>query len=254
MSLKKFIPMVIAAMALSALWASSASATIGTERAEFYTNPGSVTLPETTSTTADAEVVDHTETGKQFTLLGKIGVAPNQVEVHLIATGLECVGCVAQNKAVTSKAGAVAFGSGQLRFTGITGTNGCTVKDGSSTGTPGQVTTKPLFLHADFMHEGKAFVQFIPQTAGGPFATVYLHEGACKALAGPYNVTGTVFGEAKNATGVFSSQQEIEVSPAIQKTTGAELKLGGNLAELTGTAGFSLTKTAGEKVEFAVKP
>lgn len=254
MSLKTVGVVVIAVLAITAVWASGASAKIATERAEIYVKDpaGSAAKTLTGSTTADTEIVDHTGTGKLFTLKGTIGTGPT-VSIHLTGTGINCLECKAENKEVTGKAGAVAVGTGRLEFTGVTAMEpeGCIVS--SETGTPGVVVTKPLTLHADWMHEGKAYVNFFP-TSGTVFATLKVNNGGCTAVANSYNVTGSVFGEAKNKTGVFAKSQEIEVSPAIQKTTEAELKLGGKLAELTGTAAFSLTNAAKEKVEFAVQP
>jgi hypothetical protein len=69
---------------------------------------------------------------------------------------------------------------------------------------------------------------------GTTFATVEL-TGSC-ANAGLYKVTGSVFAQAKNATGVFAKTQELTVSEAIQLSAGTKtsLKFGENGAFING--------------------
>jgi hypothetical protein len=244
MSLKKLGAALIAVLAIGAVIASSASAEIKTEAAQWYTgaSPGT-TLPVGTDQAITATIGTHPVLGPKFTLHGVISNKP----IDLTATGLECVGCSITNAVVTSGTTPVAMGKGKIKFTGVTADepSGCTVRNGSETGAVGVVETKALQVHADFMHEGKAFQQFFPEAgATKTFATVYLEGGECKAIAGPYQVTGTVFSEAKLKTGESSATQENVFSPAIQTTTGAELKLGENKAELTGTGIFSIGGTA----------
>lgn len=238
MSLRKLGTVLVAVLALSALSASSAFGAIATEAAKWYTGSTEAGVKELTETKAiTAKVGSHPVIGSKFELNGTIGT--NNVPLKLTATGLECSGCTIKNAEVTGKAGKVAVGEGKIKFTSVTVDEpvNCTVSD--ENGVAGQVITKALTVHADWMHEGKAYQNFFP-TTGTVFATLKLAGTGCSAIAGSYNVTGTVYSEAVNKTGVFKTAQNNIFSPAIQTTTGAELKLGGKKAELTGTGIFEL--------------
>jgi hypothetical protein len=63
-------------------------------------------------------------------------------------------------------------------------------------------------------------------------------------------VTGTVFGESTNNTGVEAAKQELVFSKAVQETTGAALKVGAQAATLTSTDAFELST----KEKFMIKP
>jgi hypothetical protein len=79
-----------------------------------------------------------------------------------------------------------------------------------------------------------ATLKFVPKS-GATFATVELTGGSCP-IAGLYKVTGTAFGKATNATGVFALKQEVKVSKAIQESAGTatSLKFGENAATIEG--------------------
>jgi hypothetical protein len=230
MKFGKFAAGFAVALALSAVGAGSASAAAVTEPAEWYigASPGS-TLTEDRGLSASAK------SGTTFTLHGTI----SGTSVDLTMTGLECVECKITNSPVTEKSGAVAMGKGKLKFTGVTVDTpvGCTVRNGSSSGSVGLIETKPLVFHADWMHEGKWFQHWFPASSN-VIATFLLEGGSCP-VAGTYNLKGTVFSEATNNTGVQAVAQEFVFSPVIQTTAGAEMTLGPNAAELVGTGVFS---------------
>jgi hypothetical protein len=240
-----------AVLAVMVVAASSASALATTTAAEWYTGAtGGTTLAKDLEVKASIGV--HPEIGEKFTLHSTIG----KQSIDLTATGVECIECFITNEKVTSNTTtAVAMGKGKIKFTGVTAMEpeGCTVRNKNATGTIGVVETTPIFVHADFMHEGKAFQQWFPQSgAGTTFATIYIEGGKCEAIEGPYNVTGSVFSEAKNPTSTFATTQEIVFSQAIQETaagTTGGLSLGTNAAQLTGTGKF---KTNPE-VAFGIK-
>lgn len=231
MKLGKLAAGFAVALALSAVGAGSASAAAVTEPAEWYigASPGSTLTEDRTLTAAVAA-------GTSFTLHGTVSATG----VDLTMSGLECVGCKITNAPVTEKAGAVAMGKGTLKFTGVTADlpTGCTVRNGSSTGAVGVIETKPLILHADWMHEGKWFQHWFP-ASGTVIATIWLEGGNCAPIAGAYNPKGTVFSEAKNNTGVQAASQEFVFSPVIQTTAGGEMTFGTSVAELAGTGVFS---------------
>lgn len=220
-----------------AIVASSASAAVTTTAAEWYTgaSPGTTLSGDTA---INATIGTDPVVGAKFKLTSAVAGTP----IELTATGLECVGCQITNSVVTSGTTPVAMGKGKIKFTGVTADapTGCTVRNETSTGTVGVIETKPLTVHADFMSGTVAYQQFFPET-GTNFATVYLGGGGCAGIEGPYNVKGTVFGKAANATGVQATTQSISFGPPIQEVAGAELKLGSVKAELTGTEYPSLT-------------
>jgi hypothetical protein len=237
----KFRALGIASVALCALvgaMSSDASGAVTTQRAEWYT--GSTASGVTTlagDAIVAAQIGTHPSIGAKFVSSVSIG----GVVITITATGLECVECEITNSEVTEKAGAAAIGKGKLKFTGVTIStpSGCIVRNGSASGAVGVVETKPLVIHADWVEESKNFEQWMPQS-GTALWTVYLEGGSCAAITGAYNVTGTLFSEAQNATGVFATEQPVVFSPAVQTTTGAALKVGSKTAELTGTAIFKL--------------
>jgi hypothetical protein len=196
------------------------------------------TLPVGTDAAIKAKII------KKFELKGTIGTTP----VKLTATGLSCTACKITNAVVTSGTTPVAMGKGKIKFTGVTvdlPNENCTVRNETKTGEIGVIETKALEVHADFMNTANtvAYQQFFPES-GSVFATIRLEGGECAAIAGSYNVTGTVFSKAINATGVNAVSQENEFSPAIQTEAGAVLSLGANPAELTGTGAFELESAA----------
>ncbi len=159
-------------------------------------------------------------------------------KLDITATGVECSGCVIKN------VGAAAKVEGALKFTGLTVSEpaGCSI---AST-----ITTKALTAVVGMNIAGTlATFKFTPKE-GTTFATVELTGEKC-AIAGLYKVTGTFFAQAKNATGVFATSQEISLSKAIQESAGTatSLKFGEKAAILTGTVSTGLSP--GE--EFTVK-
>jgi hypothetical protein len=267
MSLKKLGAAMLAVLALSAVVASSASAKVETVPAQWYTGTtaaGVTTLPVGTSQPVTATVGNHLEIGTKGRLKGTIG----EKAIEITSTGIECVECKIENKAAvtTGKPNVVAYGTGKIRFTGVSvdSPKSCKVtseeKDKSGNPIEGQILTKSLVIHGDFMDNEvptnqHAFIQFLPAEAKTIFAQFTLEGGECEAISGPYNVTGSVFGESKLNTGEAAASQELLFSPAIQKTAGAELKLGGNLAEFTGTGIFTTgsPKVGEGKKFFAIK-
>jgi hypothetical protein len=252
MSMKRISIAIVAVMAISAIAAASSSAAVKTVRAEWYTgaSPGT-TLPGGTSLTVKGTLVEHPTIGKKATLLTTIGGLP----IDITAEEGECVECKISNKEVTSKAGAIAYGEGKLRFKKATVMEpaGCSIKGES--GVTGEVTTKLLILHADWMDtteaNQKAFIQFIPAAgATTTFGQFSLSGGECEAISGAKNVFGTLFAETVNNTGVFANSQGLVFSPAVQSTAGAALNVGGQTANLTGTTSLS----AGGGATFALKP
>ena len=233
MSVKKLALGFVVVFASSAIAASSAVAAVQTQAAEWYTGaaPG-VTLVGDTAVTAELP-----SEGK-FTLAGTIG----GVAVEVRATGVECVGCQITNEEVTEKAGKVAIADGQFRFNGVTVVNpaGCVVHTAGVAGN-GTILTKPLKIHADWMDTNAAnqhaFLSIFP-TTGAVFASLQFTDNPVCPIAGAFNVTGSLFGESENNTGVQAVAQPVVFSAAVQTTTGAALKLAGNPATLTGTAIF----------------
>jgi hypothetical protein len=231
MSIKKFGAALVAVLALTAIAASSASATVSTTAAQWYTgaSPGTTLAGETAVTGSPSGTT---------TLEGEIAGK----KVKLSTSTFNCVGCKIKNSAVeTAGTATIATGEGQIEYTGVTVVEPtvCTVHTAGVAG-DGTIITKPLKIHGDWMDtntENKhAFLQFIPKT-GSVFASLEFTGTNCP-IAGPDNVTGTVFGESTNNTGVQAVTQPLKFSAAVQSTTGASLKLGVNAATLTGTATF----------------
>jgi hypothetical protein len=173
-----------------------------------------------------------------------------------------------RNKEVTGKNGKVAFGTGKIKFTGVTVTKpaGCEAEEVG--GGTGHITTTQLNVHGDFMHEKAgdpvkhAVQQFVPTAgAGTAFANFVLEnktEEVCP-VAGVYSVKGTLFTNAADTepagtlkeigTGVFRTTQLAAISPAIETTDGGGLTIGAKAAELTGVGAFTLKSGA----EFTIK-
>jgi hypothetical protein len=240
MKLRKSATAVLLALAVTAAFTASASGAVTTSAAQWYTgaSPGTTLAGEQALTTSIGE---YPELGKKWTWHWSFF----GLTIHITVTGLECVGCKISNAEVTAKAGKIAIGRGKLKFTGVTAMapSGCTIRNATETGTVGVIETKPMVVHADWMNTTKAYQQFFPET-GSSFATIYIEGGGCEAIEGPYNLTGTLFGEAKNPTGVQAGTQEVVFSPAIQTAAGGELKIGTTPFEMTGTGAFSIGGTA----------
>ena len=254
MSIKKLGAVLVAALALAAIGASSASAAVETHAVQWYTGTtaaGVTTLTGDTAVTARSNGVAH--------LTGIL----NGQEYDLSTEEIECVGCQITNEEVTGKAGKVAIGKGQIMFKNVQmtkpGPGKCTVNgitSGGESEAAGTVTTRPLTVHADWMDANAAnqhgFVQFLLQS-GTVFVSLQIAGPECP-LAGKFNVTGSLFAESENNTAVMAKEQGLVFSAAVQTTTGASLKLGPtNVTTLTGTAIFETDELAGAKKFFGVK-
>jgi hypothetical protein len=240
MSLKRLSLMVAAVLALTAVVATSANAAVSTTAAQWFKNGTALTE------TGVAIEGEKTENG-----IFKSEIGTTKIELQ--STQFSCSGCTIFNKAVTSKAGAVATGSGQIVFEIVTvlKPSGCTVT--GETGIEGVVPTKVLRIHGDWMDttttNQHAFVQFLPPEGTTTFAQFELSGGECAGISGKRNVSGSVFGESVNNTGVEAAEQEIAFSGAIQSTSGGGLLLGTKAAELTAKGKFKLTAGGTYKIQ-----
>jgi hypothetical protein len=237
MSIRKMGAVLVAVLALAGILASSASAEVKTEAAEWYTGaaPGATltTNPGVTAEAAEEAILNGVLLGEKY---------------KLTTSTLECVGCTIKNEEVTEKAGKVAYGEGKIKFTNVVVKEpaGCKVHN-VGVNLDGTVETNLLKIHGDFMDvtttNKHGFIQFLPKT-GSVFAGLEFTNktGEVCPIAGPFNVTGSVFGESTNDTGTQAATQPLNFSAAIQTTTGAALKLGTGTATLTGKANF---KTGG---------
>ena len=92
-----------------------------------------------------------------------------------------------------------------------------------------------------------ATIKFVPES-GATIETIEITGAECP-VAGLYKVTGAIYGEVSNATGVFSKKQPIKFSQAIQESAGSatSLKFGENAAFMTGTVNIN------SETEFAAK-
>ena len=98
--------------------------------------------------------------------------------------------------------------------------HGVSVSGGPFSGctTPTTLTTKELTAVLGMNRAGTIATLKITPKEGATFATVEL-TGTC-ATMGLRKLTGTVFAQADNATGVFTETQTLTVSEAIQKSAG----------------------------------
>jgi hypothetical protein len=242
MRLKKLGIALLAVVALSAIAVGSASAAATTTAAEVYTGAS----PGTTLAAGTSEAATFTLSGSAV-LKSKVGTKETPIE--LTATGASCSGCKLENKAVTSKTGNVAFGTGKILFTGVTVSTPANCKVVSEAAVEKQVITKTVNVHADFMNGSVATQQFVP-ASGTSFAAFELeNNGGTCAVAGLYNVTGTLFTDATNATGTFAKSQPATTNPTIQAADGGKLSIGSQEAQLFASGSFAL----GSGKEWAIK-
>jgi hypothetical protein len=228
MSLKKLGAALLVALALMVVAASSASAAATTTAAKWYTgNAPGVELAK--DETLEATVANHGALGAKFQLGGTILAA----NVEITATGVKCEACKITNGEVTSKAGNVAMGKGSLKFSGVSfaAPAGCT--------TPA-LETKNLVFHGDWMRGTENYVEFMPET-GTTLATIKIEK--C-AIAGTYNLKGTLWGAIGNETGVQEAIQDITFSAGVEGLAGGTLTLAGEPSELTGTAALTIASGA----------
>jgi hypothetical protein len=257
MSIKKFGSILVVALALSAVVAASASATVSTTAVQWYTGAteaGVTTLAEKT----DTPVTTRLPAGGAATLTGTL----NGQAYELKTEEIECLSCNITNEKVTSNTTTpVAIGKGQIKFKNVkvlTPAN-CTVGGiaaGEVEEAAGTVTTRPLTVHADFMDTTTTnkhdFLNFFP-TTGTVFAGLNFVGTKCP-IAGKFNVTGQLYGESELNTGVMATEQPVVFNSTVQETTGSTLKLGPtNTTTLTGTSIFETDKTGEAKTFFGVK-
>jgi hypothetical protein len=171
-----------------------------------------------------------------FTLVGESS--------DFTAEEVECVGCKITNKEVTSKAGAIAYGEGKLRFkkASVMEPAGCTIE--SETGVVGEVITKTLTFHGDLMDTNKAnqkaFVHFIPAAGETTTFALYTLSGEKCRIAGTSKIVGSIFGESLNNTGVSPKTQGLVFSPAVLETSGGFLTYLNAPVTLTMTINYSV--------------
>jgi hypothetical protein len=222
MNLKKFGMTLVAILVLGAVVASSAFGAAGTKDATWRVGASGSELVGSETVTASGS--------NEFVFFW------GETPVVLNSTGLECLECKIENVSGNG------VGSGKLKFTGVTVSSPatCAVSGGA-------VTTLALKVNAGFMEGTTNYVQFAPNS-GTTFATVTLKEGSgvCP-LSGSYIVSGKVYVQSNNATGVYEKEQTVKSSGTINSTAGGELKFGSKNAELNGTGTFKLSGTkAGE--------
>jgi hypothetical protein len=91
------------------------------------------------------------------------------------------------------------------------------------------------------MNGSTAVQQFVP-VSGTSFAAFELeNSGGTCAVAGLYNVTGTLFTDGTEATGTFGKSHAANTSPTIQANDGGALTIGSQAAELTASGSFALS-------------
>jgi hypothetical protein len=215
---------------------------VKTARAEFYKGPTpGTTLSEDLSVTAS--LGSHPIIGKKVTF----SFAISGQLIDFTAEEVECVGCKITNKEVTGTAGAIAFGEGKLRFKNATVMQPAGCKIESEAGVAGEVITRQLIFHGDFMDTNssnqRAFVQFIPAAGPGTAFAIYTVANAAGEvcpIAGTTSLVGSIFGGSLNNTGVFSKTQALIFGPSIQETAGGSLSVGGRAATLTMTINYSV--------------
>jgi len=195
---------------------------------EFVESGGAVYIGPSPGTKLTGSKVLNTEvvTGTKMLLTTTIA----GVKIVTEATGYSCIECTIENS------GTNAIGHGHVKATGVHVIEPAQCEDGSST-----VESKPVTATLGMNKAGtKATVRFAP-TSGTTFEITELKGAEC-AIAGTYKVTGTVFAEVVNVTGVFAKSQELVTSQAIQQSAGTanSLSFGANPAYGSGIARGSL--------------
>ena len=158
--------------------------------------------------------------------------------IKLSSTGVTGTECSAINPTTTT----ATLDCKALVFSGVTisgeAATGCSI--------PSTITSKELTGVLGMNKAGTLATLKITPKAGeaAAFATIEL-TGTC-ANAGLYKVTGTIFAQSTNATGVFAKTQKVTVSEAIQKSAGTatSLKFGENAAFINGS--IDITGTGGK--------
>ena len=209
MSLKKIGIAQLAVFVIAAIMANSAyaennwNATTGS----WYTGAS----PETTLPLGGT--IDLTVSGGASFLTSTIFGKP----IKFTSTGVTGTECSAVNNTTTS----ATIDCKALVFTGVTVSG----EAAAGCSTPTTITTKELTGVLGMDTGGtRTTIKITPKAgATAAFATVEL-TGTC-ANAGLHKVTGTVFAESTNATGVFAKTQKLSFSEAIQKDAGTATSL-----------------------------
>jgi hypothetical protein len=249
---KRGLLALLALLALSAIGASSATALATTNPAKWWNKAGT-----TESVLSGAETINCSlHPGTTATLKSEVG-SPTPQAIELLANGMECLNATIENKRVTEKPELVAFGTGKIKFTGVTVIKPSTCRAEEAAGGVEHITTNQLNVHADFMDgpsgSEKAVQQFTPAAgAGAAFASFRLENvpGKTCPVAGLYSVKGTLYANAAETnptgtlkeldTGVYKTTQLAAISPAIETTDGGGLTIGAKAAELTAVGAFDI--------------
>jgi hypothetical protein len=144
-------------------------------------------------------------------------------------TGIECVGCKIENIAGN------AWGSGQLKFKGVT------VKEPAGCSVASEILTTAFQTVADYMSFTTAYIWVVPSNVPTEFAKFPIT--GC-SLATTLVAKGNVFLQAANTTGAYATEQEVRSSEAINSAAGGSLKVGPKNAALTGNAKLKLSSGA----------
>jgi hypothetical protein len=215
MSLKRLAVAFVGALALAAVFASSAFATATTTKSNWFVvtkTPEPLASGETKSAKCSA--------AENFILTSEVFGA----EIEIKATGLECV-----SGWVIKQEGEHAIATGQLKLTGTTiNIPKCTISS---------ITTNALTAKV-YMESTTLYTRFQP-TTGSVLATVSVTGASCP-IAGNYPVEGTLFGRAGSATLSEVTNQQLTFSPTIQATAGGSLTFLEEEAQLTGEANTEL--------------
>jgi hypothetical protein len=244
MRLKKLGAALVAAAALGAIVASSASAAAMTEDVTWREGFEGTT-PLGPKTTVKATQIETS------TFATKV----SGTEIVLHGTGVACVGCKIENS------GGTAVGSGAMKFTGVT------VEKPAKCTTTETIETKALSLQADWMGSftekiGKIeiteptffnYIKLVP-TAGEEFgfATFSLTGAECP-LKTTITPKGSVFVESVNSTGVQAAIQRVNSSGTINSTAGGSLHVGSEAATLTATVNLEAFNEKGVGIQFGTR-
>jgi hypothetical protein len=222
MSLKKLAIGLLTVFVLGAIATSSAFAenNWSTTKASFYTgtSPG-------TKLAVGTGTIDLTVSGGASFLTSTIAGS----SIRLDSTSVKGTKCSATNPTSTT----ATIDCENLVFSGVT-VSGPAVT-GCSTSTT--ITTKELTGKLGMNKAGTLATLEITPKAGATTAFVTFELTGTCANTGPYKVTGIVYAQASNATGVFAKTQKLSTSEAIQKDAGTatSLKFGVNGAFLNGS-------------------
>ena len=230
MSLKKLGVALLAVFVMGAIVANSAYAE------NEYVAGGQFYKNETTKITSPLSV---TLSGGSSFLTSTIATKP----IKFSSTGVTGTGCALSNLTTTT----ATTDCTNLVFSGVTVSG----EAAAGCSTPTTITTKEVTAILGMNSAGTlATKKWTPKAgAGAPFATIEL-TGTC-ANAGLYKFTGAIYSQLTNATGVFSTSQELTFSEAIQKSAGTatSLKFGENAAFINGGLKGTAASTWGFKKE-----